>query len=179
MVAVLDTAAPMERDLSAMAGWDDTQWLVAIAKILGHMYNKSAALTYEALSQLAWPAQIDALARSLAIAGVVQPRTDPDTIRGFVEVYKTQAQIRYQPATQPRINVVLFRAREPLADFLAGMPESLMHDETWGWHQYSDRRPMVEYVPGDHLTMMVQPHVRMLAQRLSVHLGPAGEHILR
>jgi thioesterase domain-containing protein len=104
--------------------------------------------------------------------GLVQPGTEVSEIRGFVEVYKTQAQIRYHPTPDPRVRVVLFRAREPLADFLNGMPESLRNDETWGWQQYSDGPPVVEYVPGNHLTMMTHPHVGQLAQRLRAALSP-------
>ncbi len=169
VVAILDTAAPMERDLSAMGGWDDTRWLVAIAEMLAHLYDKSVSLTYESLAHLAWPAQIDALTQHMVTLGIVQPGTDASAIRGLVEVYKTQAQIRYQPATEPRVNLILFRAQEPMADFLEGIPESFVNDAFWGWGAYSAEHPRVEYVPGDHLTMMTQPHVNV-AHRLSMYL---------
>jgi len=166
LVAILDTGVPSARDLSAMGGWDDTRWLVAVADTLSRIYEKRLALQYDQLAQLTPTAQLEALTRAMETLGIVQPGTNAGEIRGFVEVYKTQAQIPYNPEPDSPVRLVLFRAREPLADFLLGMPESLRNDEAWGWQQYSKGPPVVEYVPGDHLTMMSHPHVRQLADRL-------------
>jgi len=171
IVAILDTGVPSVRDLSAMGGWNDTRWLIALADTLSRMYENPASLHYDDLAALTWTAQIEVLTRTMETLGIIQPGTDASEIRGFVEVYKTQAQIRYHPEPSPRVRVALFRAREPHADFLSGMPESVKNDETWGWQRYSDGQPIVEYVPGNHLTMMNQPHVRQLAERLHVVLS--------
>ena len=173
LLAILDTGVPAERDLSAMGGWDDTRWLVTVAEILGHMYNNPLVLDYNELAPLTWTGQLEVLTRSLETFGIVEPgqtTANMSQIRGFVEVYKTQAQIRYHPTPEPRVKIALFRAHEPLAEFLAGMPEAVRNDDTWGWHAYSQGRPRVEYIPGDHLTMMTQPHVQELARRLEAVL---------
>lgn len=174
LLAILDTGVPSERDLSALGGWDDTRWVVTVAEMLGHMYKTPIVLDYNELAPLTWTAQIEALTRSMETLGIVEPgqtAANMSQIRGFVEVYKTQAQIRYQPDPEPRLKLALFRAREPLTDFLAGMPAAVRNDDTWGWHAYSQGRPLVEYIPGDHLTMMTQPHVQGLARRLEAVLS--------
>lgn len=176
LVAILDTGAPSERDLSAIGGWNDSRWLVAVADTLGHMYEKTLSLNYEELAQLPWSEQIDLLANRLVAQGITRQGTDSTEIRGFVEVYKTQARIHYRPDPDHPVKVALFRAREPLADFLDGMPEYLKNDEAWGWHQYSKGTPTMEYIPGDHLTMVTQPHVRQLTQRLHLALSLAQEN---
>jgi len=173
LVAVLDTGAPSERDLSAIGGWDDSRWLVAVADTLGHLYEKPLSLSYEELVDLPWSEQINLLASRLSTRGVTEQGTASTEIRGFIEVYKTQARIHYRPDPDCPVDIALFRAREPLADFLDGMPEYLKNDEAWGWRQYSKGVPIMEYIPGDHLTMVTLPHVRQLAQRLHLALSLA------
>lgn len=171
LVAILDTGAPSERDLSAIGGWDDSRWLVAVADTLGQLYETPLSLNYQELAGLPWSQQIDLLANRLAMRGITRQGADSTEIRGFVEVYKTQARIHYRPDPDYPVKIALFRAREPLTDFLNGMPEYLKNDETWGWRQYSKGTLTMEYIPGDHLTMVTQPHVRQLAQRLHLALS--------
>ncbi|MBD9358039.1 non-ribosomal peptide synthetase/type I polyketide synthase [Methylomonas albis] len=173
LLAILDTGSPAARDLSAIGGWDDSRWLVAVANTLGHLYEKPLSLNYEKIVDLTWSDQIELLAQCLAAQGITQPGTDAAEIRGFVEVYKTQARIDYRPIPDQPVKIALFRAREPLADFLDGMPEHLKNDASWGWQQYSKGAPILEYTPGDHLTMVTQPHVRRLTQLLHLALSLA------
>ncbi|HEX2242874.1 MAG TPA: hypothetical protein VHK27_06405, partial [Gammaproteobacteria bacterium] len=42
----------------------------------------------------------------------------------------------------------------------------------WGWDQFSEGPVEVHVVPGDHLTMMTEPHVQVLAERLKACLNP-------
>jgi amino acid adenylation domain-containing protein len=170
LLTVLDAGAPAVRDFSAMGGWDDTKWLLTIADMLSRMYGKPHALRYEELVHQSWMAQIRALTRALETVGAVQRDTDAEEIRGFVEVYRTQAQIRYDPPPGPPLKIALFKAREPLDDFLRGMPEAFRRDEMWGWRPYDEGRLAVEYVPGHHLSMMAHPHVQHLAERLQAVL---------
>jgi thioesterase domain-containing protein len=171
-VAVLDTGAPWERDFARQGGWDDTRWLLAVADTLGHLYSRPLALDADALAGLPWDAQIDTLTRALEASGIVRPGADTSEIRGFIEVYKAQAQIRYCPEPEAPFRLALFRAEELMADFLDDMPTSLRDDETWGWRRYGE--VALAYTPGDHLTMVALPHARELARRLHEALAPAG-----
>jgi len=172
LLAILDTAAPAERDLSALAVRNDTQWLVAVADMLQHFFGKTVTLNLETLEGLEWPERLDRFAQSLIDAGIISADADRKEVRGLVGVYKTQAQMRYRPkAPFPLLDVVLLRAAEPLADFVDGIPEAMKKDETWGWGEYGRGCVRVETIPGDHLTMMTRPHCDALAERLNATLS--------
>jgi amino acid adenylation domain-containing protein len=168
LLAILDTAAPSERDTSALAVRNDTQWLVAVADMLQHLFGKTVGLNLESLEGLDWPGRLDRFAQSLIDAKIISADADRSEVRGLVDVYKSQAQMRYRPqAPYPLLDVVLLRAAEPLADFVDGIPESMKKDETWGWGDYAQGAVQVETIPGDHLTMMARPHCNALAERLN------------
>ena len=171
VLAILDTAAPADRDLSAMAVRNDTQWLVVVAEMLRHLFGKTVALSLESLAGLAWSDQLDMFAQSLIDAKVLSADADRSEIRGLVSVYKAQAQMRYRPTWPcPPVDLVLLRAAEPLSDFVDGIPESMKNDETWGWHDYGQGGVRVDTVPGDHLTMMTKPHCHAVAKCLNTIL---------
>jgi amino acid adenylation domain-containing protein len=172
LLTILDTAAPAERDLSALAVRNDTQWLVAVAGMLQHFFGKTVSLNLEALEGLDWPERLDRFAQSLIDAKIIPADADREEVRGLVGVYKSQAQMRYRPEPPfPLLDVVLLRAAEPLADFVDGIPEAMKKDETWGWGEYVRGAVQVERVPGDHLTMMTRPHCDALAERLNAVLS--------
>jgi amino acid adenylation domain-containing protein len=172
LLAILDTAAPAERDTSALAVRNDTQWLVAVAKMLRHLFGKTVTLSLESLASLDWSDQLDMFAQSLIDAKILSADADRCEVRGLVGVYKTQAQLRYRPESPyPPVDLVLLRAAEPLADFVDGIPESMKNDDTWGWRDYGQSGVQVETVPGDHLTMMTKPHCEAVAECLNTILS--------
>ncbi|HEY9405347.1 MAG TPA: amino acid adenylation domain-containing protein [Pyrinomonadaceae bacterium] len=168
LLAILDTAAPAERDTSALAVRNDMQWLVAVANMLQHLFGKAVVLNLESLEGLDWPARLERFAQSLVDAKIISADADRSEVRGLVDVYKTQAQMLYRPkAPYPLLDLVLLRAAEPMADFVDGIPETMKKDETWGWSDYGQGAVHVETIPGDHLTMMTKPHCNALADGLN------------
>jgi thioesterase domain-containing protein/acyl carrier protein len=172
LLAILDTAAPGERDTSTLAVRNDTQWLVAVADMMRHMFDKTVTLNLKSLEGRSWSDQLDTFAQSLIAANILSADADRSEVRGLVGVYKTQAQLRYRPKSPyPPVDLVLLRAAEPLADFVDGIPESMKHDDTWGWGDYGQSGVLVETVPGDHLTMMTKPHCQAVAKCLNTILS--------
>ena len=165
-VVVLDTGIPSSRDLTRVGGWDDSRWLITVAETLGHMFGCELQLSLEALQGLDWNQQVGQLAQQLVDHQIIAATEDHAIVRGIVEVFKTQATIHYDPPPSPTVPITLIRAQDPMADFLEGMPAHLRNDPAWGWNQYSRNIVSVEFVPGDHLTMMTRPHVTALAQTL-------------
>lgn len=144
-----------------------------MADIIGQMWSKPLALSRDALSALSWDEQLDRLAEAMQAIGVLPPGSERRQIRGIVEVYRTQAQMAYRrPAGRP-VPIALFRASDlnPKAEEI---PETLRGDPTWGWQAYGRGSIALELVPGDHLTMMSNPNVRVLAERLRHHLERRG-----
>jgi thioesterase domain-containing protein len=44
--------------------------------------------------------------------------------------------------------------------------ETLKQEADWGWSQYASGIVDIYVVPGNHHTMMSQPHVQVLAEKL-------------
>ena len=44
--------------------------------------------------------------------------------------------------------------------------QALKQETTWGWHQYADGAVDIHIVPGHHHTMMSEPSVQVLAEKL-------------
>ena len=83
------------------------------------------------------------------------------------KVYRSnnEAVLAYQPrpCSAP---LVLFCAEETMDDELT--------DTTYGWSQLALGSLAIEVVKGNHFTMLDEPHVSLLAQKLRVHLARRG-----
>jgi thioesterase domain-containing protein/NAD(P)-dependent dehydrogenase (short-subunit alcohol dehydrogenase family) len=161
---ILDAGTPSGRDLSEMSGWDDSKWLITVADTISHMYDKPLFLPMERIANLSWNDQISALAEQLVNQKIIDSHDNVELVRGIVEVFKTQAQIIYDPPSEPRIPISMFRAKIILEGFLDGMPEHLKTDEAWGWNQYAHGSVTLNFVDGDHLTMVSRLHATELSE---------------
>ena len=169
-LVILDTAVPSSRDLSHMGGWDNTRWLLNVADTIGQMYGKSLGLSEDNLKGLNWDDQVATLAKKLIDHGLIAPTDDISLVRGLVEVFKTQAQIKYNPPNDQKFSLVLIRAEEPMEIFLEGMPESMRADPAWGWKAYAKDVMDLEITPGNHLTMVAHPHVQRLSELIAKYI---------
>jgi thioesterase domain-containing protein len=83
----------------------------------------------------------------------------PEQLRGLLKVFKAQASSLYLPQEVYPNKINLFRTNWELNS-----------DPTVGWDQLS-RQPIETYtVAGDHVTMMAEPHVQVLAKQLKICL---------
>jgi surfactin family lipopeptide synthetase A len=62
-------------------------------------------------------------------------------------------------------NVSLIRAAETLPD-LSDEEREQYSEPTLGWQQFSQQPIHVDYVPGNHMTMMTMPYVKLLADQV-------------
>jgi thioesterase domain-containing protein len=53
----------------------------------------------------------------------------------------------------------------------------LLQDSAWGWSAFSREPVNVQFVPGNHVTMMIQPHVQILGDRLRACINQAQANI--
>jgi thioesterase domain-containing protein len=79
-----------------------------------------------------------------------------------------QALHGYVPRIYPD-RICLFRAREPQAP-AAETPEGVHRSPTLGWESFCAEPLDVIDVPGDHVSIMSEPHVIVLAERLRSRL---------
>ena len=81
-----------------------------------------------------------------------------------------EAMVRYRPGRYDG-EIHLFRAGEQLEGVLADQFEYSAAPDL-GWGEVSGARVHVHEVPGNHFSMMGEPHVRALAAALAALLAP-------
>jgi thioesterase domain-containing protein/NAD(P)-dependent dehydrogenase (short-subunit alcohol dehydrogenase family)/acyl carrier protein len=168
-LAILDTVAPAQRDVSIYRDFTGADWILTLAGIVGGLRGAPLEISRETLLGRSWEQQLDVLCEVLQAGGYMPPLTPREHIQGLVDVYRTQAQIEYRRPPGRPVPLSLFRA-STLHPESGVVPEALRGDPTWGWQPYALGSVSVDEVSGDHLTMMVHPHVQVLAERLRRHL---------
>jgi thioesterase domain-containing protein len=120
----------------------------------------------EQLLSLDEDSQLKHLFKLAERSGLFPKGFDLTQLRELFKVYRSnnEAVLAYQPraCSAP---LVLFRAAETMDDELM--------DESYGWSHLAKGSLEIEVVKGDHFTMLEEPHVSLLAQKLRVHLARA------
>ena len=85
-------------------------------------------------------------------------------MRRAMRIYRTnlKAAAAYSPQRYPG-TITLFRATD----------QSIHTEDDLGWGRYSDREVQVIDLPGNHMTILRQPHVQRLAEQLRAQLETA------
>jgi thioesterase domain-containing protein len=152
--------------------WDDAQWLMAIASEIGTFLGTPIDVSYEELAELDPENQLTRLIEKIESTGAWAAGTDPNRLRAYLNVYKANFQTNYQPSPDVLpVPVVLFKSSESRLEDIKPTPEmeALKHDAAWGWTSFSSRPVAVVDVPGTHLSMLLEPHVAILAEKLEQH----------
>lgn len=99
-------------------------------------------------------------------SGLFPAGFDLTQLRDLFKVYRSnnEAVLAYRPGpcSAP---LVLFRAEETMDDELT--------NTTYGWSQLAEGSLKIEVVKGNHFSMLDEPHVSLLAQKLRLHLAHA------
>jgi thioesterase domain-containing protein len=155
LLALIDTSAPP--GVYAMGEPDELSLMVLFAQDMGLSWQDlevslEEMVKLDAQDQLVW------LLELAITAGVVPPDIERSQIERLYHVFKTnvRAMLAYEPEPfQGR--VTLFKAEEPLPG--SGLQSS--------WEDYALEGVEIHSVPGNHFTMIREPHVRVLARALA------------
>ncbi|MEO1004241.1 MAG: amino acid adenylation domain-containing protein [Cyanobacteria bacterium J06638_38] len=173
LVAIFDMEAPIRDRYPIGADWDCAQWLTRIAGIIGHYVGKDLGVSGEALRLLETEQQLSYIGERLKMVDLLPPEAGIKQVRGLVRVFQAnyQASAQYQPRQIYPTPVTFFRAKEVYFDDTATDKLSQIRQQpSWGWEQFSTVPVETHVVPGDHITMLAQPHVALLAEKLSICL---------
>jgi amino acid adenylation domain-containing protein len=172
VVALLDTAAPggsgEEEEL------EEAQRVLDIATSLARFYGQRLDLTVEELRGLGRDEQWERVYERARSAGLLPEGFRLEDVRRYGQVDQANGDALRRYVPQPyEGRVYLFRARE------GEVKAKLGADRTLGWGRVCRQGVEVIEVPGDHLTIITQPHVPVLAQALQscllpFHSYPAG-----
>ncbi len=129
----------------------------------------------ETLPSLPAAARMDYFHERLTAAGLLPPGAGREQLDGLVAVFRANGQSRYlPPADGVKVPIALLRAAVVPQAHLTGEQRLRMQDPAWGWGGHAAGPVMAHTVPGDHITMMNEPHVQALAGALAVCLEGAS-----
>jgi amino acid adenylation domain-containing protein len=159
---------------------DSAKELTYLVRLMERFFDKKVELLGDALHTLDPDKQLNYIAERLKIANLLPPQVGTEQLRGFLKVSKavSQAFDLYVPRNVYPTKITFFRANEDnpedYEDF-SGISElsEILKDPALGWGQFSAEPVEIHVVPGDHVTMMTEPHVHVLAEQLRACLDRA------
>jgi amino acid adenylation domain-containing protein len=172
LVALLDSPAPRAELAPGADSLDEAAWLERLGAILTEASGVSLGIDAEALRCLDTGARIEHFRACMQNAGLLPPGAGGAQVRGFLRVFNANSQARYVPRDVRPVPLMLCRAGtfHPDYDYSgADDPGRTIEESTLGWGAFGDVK--VHVVPGNHITMMSQPHVAELAAKLAACLA--------
>jgi thioesterase domain-containing protein len=166
----MDIQVPVAEQEKDAIHWPNSKYTSSLARMFERSLGQELNLP-SSLDSLSWDEQINVLLLALKKVGQVFSKTE---LRRLFRVYKAnmQAMTQYIPSAVYPNPITLLRASvvSPEDTFL---PDKTMTQQnpTWGWSQLSSQPLDFQIVPGNHFTMMMEPHVQSLAQKLKLCLN--------
>jgi amino acid adenylation domain-containing protein len=183
LLVVLDSAPPVfgkhkEEQENTI---NETKLLAAAVKTVERFTNQNLSLTEESLAAMTREDQFKEIMERLRAIHFVASDTDLSYVNGLLRVARAGflALQRYQPATWDAPPIALFRASDlNLEDY----PRQYLHyfqHPTYTWDQIFPGQVESVVVPGDHITMLRQPNVDVLAERLKCCLDRHQRYMVK
>ncbi|MEV6139285.1 amino acid adenylation domain-containing protein [Nocardia sp. NPDC051990] len=174
-VTLLDTMALRQQAREPIAEEQLIRWF--FLELLWYARGNQAALVDFEPDVHGSEELFDAMLAESIRSGILPADSSPQAIRRLYEVFNANytALLDYQLEPYDR-DITLLRAEEKLPPGvdLAHQAVGSMFDSTNnGWQQYAARGFTLVPVPGDHLHMMTEPHVREVAVQLDSALAAA------
>jgi acyl transferase domain-containing protein len=119
------------------------------------------------------------LVEQLRISGIVSSVRRTELARSMIQTVKNNLQVlsHYLPKEAISTPIHLFRATNVEAEAYHNYmtSEEIFSSPDWGWDRFSNSSVQVHWIEGDHISIMVEPEVRVLAERLNASLKRVGE----
>jgi amino acid adenylation domain-containing protein len=159
---ILDSSAPHWFEPTGK-DWSMEKWTRQIAEIASHQFGKWVNIDDEQLDQGSSPTQ--KLLEALIKAEIFPAETPLIQLEGFIQVYRSNLQMDYHPhAKLENLDIHLIRSLELQPEHLN---DSRVHElrstPDLGWSEWIKHHLHIHNTPGDHLTMLNEPHVSQLA----------------
>ncbi len=176
LLAIIDSSAPTYKDKQILLDyidWDHARWLAEVSKGIEVYLDKTIDISYETLQSLTVEEQLKYALNFFKLANMLPPNAETTQLEKIVQAYKTSCLclIDYLPKQIYPGKITIIRAGEELADdpnkdLIAGDCE----DSSLGWSEFSTEPVEIHFVLGNHVSIMVEPHVQILAEELKVCL---------
>ena len=167
LLALLDSSEP-DCGINELDFDDDAEWLNMLANIFEKVYGKSLNVSSEALLVLAPDEQLNYFKEQLQITNLLPPDVGTKQLRGLMQVSKTNHQTAsvYMPQAVYPNQITFFRSID--IDAVDDANSEMVEELGLGWNKFSTQPVDIHLVPGDHITMLNEPHVQVLAQQMKI-----------
>jgi len=177
-----DSVPPAEVGTAGAAGADAgapvplAGLLLDMSRYARGLWNKDLGLSAEALAGLDEERQLDLFVSRARAAGLAHHGDSLEQLRRVVAVFR--ANVRAFRAYVPRPyggRITLFRAMPPAAAAAAAPAagDAPPASPDLGWGRVGAAAVACHEVPGDHVTLLAEPHVRVLARQLRAAIDGA------
>ncbi len=175
LLAIFDIPAPLFNNLIVM-GWDETKYMSEVVKLFEFFLKENLNISYNDLKNFLPDEQLEYVTERLVKKLHVNPSTiATKQVRGFVKVLKASvyAMAHYKPQPQYSTPIHVFRSSDVrLWETADGINDKIRNqiqkNMSFGWDQLTLSSVEFTSVPGDHITMMLEPNVKVLADSLKL-----------
>ncbi len=157
-LVIFDT--PFQKPLIKDHDLEQSTVLLEVAQQYAAYSDKTLEVSHEKLQSLEPDEQLEYLTACLKAVKLFPSGADAKVLRGMVQVIQTSGRILYTPQNIVAVPVILFRARDEQT-LWADIPDAAL-----GWGDIMGEALEQHVVPGDHNTMLLEPQVQTLAERL-------------
>ncbi|MBW4673930.1 MAG: amino acid adenylation domain-containing protein [Desmonostoc geniculatum HA4340-LM1] len=180
LLAVIDASPSTYKDKQLLADyvdWDDVRWLAEVSKGIKLYLDKNIDVSYDTLQNLTMDEQLKYVLDYFKMANMLPPNAQITQLQNLVQAYKTSCLclVNYQSKQIYPGKITIVRANEDLPDD----PNSHLiaedsQDLSLGWSEFCFEVD-IQFVLGNHITIMAEPHVQVLAERLKACIEKARE----
>ena len=187
LLAMMDELAPLPIFKSVDLNWrqeanglnEEAKNLTLLVSLMERFSGNNVNLSYEVLRTLDSDAQLNYIAVQMERANLLPPKFGSKHLRGFLNVCGGigKAFENFLPDKIYPGKITFFRSSEIHGDdFAAPELAEIMKDPALGWRQFCTETVEVHMVPGNHVSMLTEPHVQILAERLQGCIDKALAH---
>jgi thioesterase domain-containing protein/aryl carrier-like protein len=169
LLAIMDTPPPIFQEPEDNISAEEMQLarVAGMAEALERFLGIKLHISYDDLLHRSQDEQHSILMERLQQLNFMPPGAGGEQIQALLRVSQANdiASAHYQPQMAP-CAITLFRAQDLPAELGDGILADLYRDPAFGWRAFSPSLVELYHIPGDHVTMLTEPHVRVLAASL-------------
>ncbi|MHC5860260.1 amino acid adenylation domain-containing protein [Nostoc sp.] len=179
LLVIIDTTAPTLNERKTRLDcldWDRARWLIDLIKTVEVALVTKIDITEDTLRSLPENKQLNYVLELFKMINMLPPNAETTQLENMLQAYKTNSLslIDYVPQQIYPGGIKLLRASEPFGDnYARKLPAEMLQDSALGWNEFSGEPVNVDFLPGNHVTMMSEPHVQVLAERLKAYIQQA------
>ena len=183
MLAIIDSSAPTYKDKEMLIDyidWNHAMWLAEVSKGIEVYLEKSADISYETLQFLTVEEQLQYVLHFFKLANMLPPNAETTQLENIVQAYKTSCLclVDYVPKEIYPGKLTILRANDDMPeDPNSELASEICEDFSLGWSEFCTEPVEIHFVLGNHITIMAEPHVRVLAEQLKSCIQQAQANI--